>query len=512
MQLIILFCVVLIVLIIVITIFSKSKSPFGNTVSQRILIESSDVVGTSFTLVKTIYTNGTVVELSMGDKNKISTKYQNKLEDYLNYLKSNLSQPGSINVIHYNLHNVLNDYNNVMIPDQYFPKLGTINCTDANEQLPPFSSPILSITDTTISVSPTPDVSYNVTLQSGSFLAVALSTYIDYDLYNKPTVYQYVDDGTFSGSCAKDVTSCGENNIILGSKCSGCDLNLVVNGIVPPGVEVPLLQVHNGITLSTSPDFIDKNGISCYLIPNLFNNNVTLTIPNAGGDVYGTVIAALRDPQLLPPTAGKNGNYLTRFEAVPGSYECLVLYYTTLDIDTYAYVSDSAVIVNGPDIYGPYTNTDPNNKFSDKHIKLTGGNCKNTYQCTSTTSINFGLDIILPNGTIISIGGKDGELQDKDFGYLYAFAFIPNCQINFHIKGDDSSVFNYSSGTETFPLNNCLTKNLSSINLSYEYNPRATGMIDTHYMKAYADLFDTSGNNILSKSTGHSSNTDTSGC
>ena len=217
----------------------------------------------------------------------------------------------------------------------------------------------------------------------------------------------------------------------------------------------------------------------------------------------------LRLLKFLPPAGD---NYLTRADVVPGTsgYVCYVYYYTTLDPqNNYTYVSDSAIIINYDDIYGPYTNTDPNNKFSNRHIKLTGGNCKGTTHCGSTQSINFGLDIILPNGTTISIGDKDGAFQDKDFGYLYAFAYIPNCQINFHIKGDDSYCCwpNYSSGTETFPLNNCLTKNLSRINLSYEYHESGG-----EYMRAYADLYDNNDNLIVTKSSGSNDNHDTSGC
>jgi hypothetical protein len=346
-------------------------------------------------------------------------------------------------------------------------------------------------------------------VQSGDTFCLVFDNYFPHWLpWSSGSVFTTIQSGL--PGCSQPstalVTDCGDNNVIDIAKCGSCGtLTFVPNNKIPPNFEVPVLYVNNGITLSMKPNY---NG--GYLIATLFQNNVTITVLDEQIGDYVDFMKFLRLMKYLPPAGD---NYLTRLDTVPGSYVSYVLYYTTLSAPaqgTYqTYVSDSAIIVNGSDTYGPFTIND-GNKFSNRHIKLTGGNCKSSdddptsLYCTSTKSINFGLDIILPNGTTISIGGKDGDLQDKDFGYLYPFAFIPNCQINFSIWTHGGG---YGSGIETFPLNNCLTKNLSRINLSYAYH---SGGGD--YMRAYADLIDTSGNLIVTKSSGSRSYNDPSGC
>jgi hypothetical protein len=205
----------------------------------------------------------------------------------------------------------------------------------------------------------------------------------------------------------------------------------------------------------------------------------------------------MRTLKYLPPAGD---NYLTRFDAVPGSYECSVFYYTTLDpSNRYAYVSDSAIIVNGTTIIGSTTNTDANNKLSDKHIQITGGNCTGEESWCPGAFLSIEFDMWGQNLPNIQIDGRNKDFNGLDLGYFYVFkAIIPGWTAKCRIKGQKPG--GYDSNTTDFQISDCLVKNLNQINFSYYIS-------DNGYMKGQADLYDTTGKIFITQTTGKKSKT-----
>ena len=493
----IVFCIILLILIIIISTLTKSS--FGGILQTTFKLGNSVVNSQTFPSIT--YNHFWSSGMDYCDLTNNSAKYVMNFPQDLSdkryvFCKNNLyegSPNGNINnnvkVSVYDLltGDMCNLTNNV---------LGNLNMNNIHRVDP--TTGAITDNNTLSVISNNNSITFEQNENGTYIILIGLETQVPVSAW-QPTVYLYKTSSFRQQTCSipnpTDSVNCMSipgSNIIDNQSCENCQINLQLNGVVPDQLKIALNN------FNVPGMFPGTDGM--YAEPQLFINNSSIN----GYINYQDLIKFLSDKIMFT----RGADFIKRIDVVPDddkNNKYFVVYYTTLD-NSLNYVSDSAIILNGPGIYGPYTIND-GNKFSNRHIKLTGGNCKNTYEC-AYTDMYFGLDIILPNGKI-SIGGKNGDLQDRDFGYLYPFAFIPNCQIIFSISTRGSG---YGSGNEKFPLNNCLTKNLSSINLSYEYNPDATGVINTHYMKAYADLFDTSGNNILSKSSGHSNNTDTSGC
>jgi hypothetical protein len=333
-------------------------------------------------------------------------------------------------------------------------------------------------------------------VQSGDTFCLVFDNYFPNWLpWSSGSVFTTIQSGIAGCSQTSTilVTDCGDNNVIDIGKCGSCGtLTFVPNNKIPPNFEVPILYVNNGITLSMKPNY---NG--GYLIATLFQNNVTLTYPNIWSGPYKEFMNNIRSAYNIPI----GNNYITRYDAVLGSNGYAVLYYTTLSVpaqDTYqTYVSDTAIIVNGTTIIGSTTNTDPNKKFSDKHIRFTGGKCKDTYQCDSYSKLSIVIDMWGQNIPTIQISGIDGFLNPFDLGYFYVFkALIPGWTAKCRIKGQR---LGWDSGTTDFQISDCLDSNLSSINFSYHTYK--------DYIQGTADLYDDKGKIFIVQTTGEDSKT-----
>jgi hypothetical protein len=439
--------ILLFVLIIIINV-TQSVSKFGDGDVFNIMIASSDIVGTTFTLqqyAKCYIGGGGIlicdpttysVTTPPQTNNPIPVDYQNNLEGYYNYLTSNVINNANINVFHCNFKNTLNDYQGQIVKEDYFTGLGNINCTQSNcaQGYDECSNISVNVTPGTIQQQP-------VTLQNKDLLIITLDRYVDYGLYNRPTVYQYIDDGDKTPSdCPTSIGDCGTGNIINNTSCGGCNLNLVVNAIVPD-VELPLLRVYNGITLSTGTDFIDNKGNSCYLIPNLFINNVTITIPNAWNGTYKEFMTKVR------AFIGQN-SYVSRIDAIPGSINkspLIIIYYTTLD-NNYNYQSDSYVVINAQNfslLGHSFTITNVNNRLTDLYLNI------NFHCVDGACGINDRAEfaIITPLFDISDLAGNG-----NDYNFLKALLYTDAIQYNtidFGIKATAQSTYDSPSiGTE----------------------------------------------------------------
>jgi len=446
-----LFCLTLIVLIILINV-SGSISKFGSDNVVNITIASSDIAKTTFSLTsKQVCNSQAVCEPRTYSYSGPPPPTPDDLPDYLAYLKNNLFNNVSINVLHCNFKNTLYDYQGQIFKEDYISGLGSISCTEYNNT----HGVIINDDNVTISITPGSIPPQPVTLYNRDLFIITQDRYINYGLYSKPTVYQYVDNGIRDGNCPSSnlVTDCGQGNIIKNTICGGCNFDLVVNGIIPD-IEIPTIKVYNGVTFTigsevVSTDFIDNKGDACYLIPKLFMNNVNITIPFMINIEFKDFAIKVR------PLIGTN-SYITRIDAIP-TQPFFVIYYTTLD-DNYSYVSDSYILIDirTYSMLGQvFTTRDINHKLSDLHLNI------NFYCVAGRCGISDRAEIAITT-PLLSINTTAGDGHDYNFlkALLYTNA-VPYNNIWFSVQARAQST--YDSGPVITEMTSSLLNGLTAI-------------------------------------------------